>query len=353
MTIYPVLPAVWLWVIGAALLLIRMIALYRLLIRTAAARYRHVVARWAGLTLAVILLLVAACRPGYDTDRAGPSVDLNPAAVDSNLNVFFVVDRSVDSRVEDFGDHKSRMSGIRSDVAALVDEYPHARFAIISFAAKASIDWPLSDDAWSLKSYVKGLSPYTLVTSDAVFQVNAGVARDLLLDKLDEASRIFHGSKSVVFYLGEGAGDSRVAPTPFEGLKGKAAGGAVLGYGTPEGGPIPQGWLDGTKVYQTDPGGGGPLNSRIDQQRLKDIAAELNVPYFHRQSGEQISGVVPVLDRGTAVQGEGNRLRTQMIERQELYWLFTLLAAALLLAELMATIREYRQNRLSRRDVKQ
>jgi Ca-activated chloride channel homolog len=235
----------------------------------------------------------------------------------------------------------------------LVDEYPRARFAVIAFAAGASIDWPLSDDAWSLKSFVKGLSPYTLVTANALFQVNATAARDLLRDKLDEASKTYYASKSLVFYLGEGAAGSRVPPVPFEGLKAKAAGGAVLGYGTPEGGPVPQGWLDGAMAYQTDPGGGGPLNSSIDQHRLKDIAAEINVPYFHRESGEQISGVIPAFDRGPSIQGEGNQLRTEMIERQDLYWLFTLLSATLLLAELAATIREYRRNRLSRRDVEQ
>lgn len=351
MTFYPVLPAVLLVIVGAALMAIRMVALYRLLTRTGSGRYRRVVARWSGLTLAVILLLVAACRPGYDIDRAGPTVELDPfSSADPNLNVFFAVDRSVNSRVEDFGNRKSRMSGIRSDIAALVDEYPHARFAIISYAAKASMDWPLSDDAWSLQSFVRGLSPYTLVAPDAMYQANAASARDLLRDKVDEAAKIFHGSKSVVFYFGEGAAGSRATTASFEGVRAKIAGGAVLGYGTPGGGPIPQGWLDGAKVYQSDPDGSGPLNSAIDEARLKDIAAELNVPYFHRESGEPISGIVPALEPRADVRGDGGTLRSQLIERRELYWLFTLLAAGLTLAEIIMTIREYRRNRISRRD---
>jgi Ca-activated chloride channel homolog len=352
MTFYPVLPAVSLLIIGVVLVVIRMIALYRVLIRTGSGRYRRVVARWSGLTLAIILLLVAACRPGFDSNRAGPSANLNPSAVaDPNVNVFFVVDRSVNSRVEDFGDRKSRMSGIRSDIGALIDEYPHGRFALISYAAKASMDWPLSDDAWSLQSFVKGLSPYTLVASDAMYQANAVAARDVLRDKVDEAAKFFPGSKTVVFYFGEGAPGSRVPAASFDLDRGHIAGGAVLGYGTPAGGPIPQGWANGDKVYQGDPGGSGPLNSTIDEARLKDIAGQLNVPYFHRQSGEPISGVVPSVDLSASVHNEGATLKTQLIERQELYWLFTLLAAGLLLAELVLTIREYRRNRMSRRDV--
>jgi hypothetical protein len=186
-----------------------------------------------------------------------------------------------------------------------------------------------------------------------MYQANAASARDLLRDKVDEAAKIFHGSKSVVFYFGEGAAGSRATTASFEGVRAKIAGGAVLGYGTPGGGPIPQGWLDGAKVYQSDPVGSGPLNSAIDEARLKDIAAELNVPYFHRESGEPVSGIVPALEPRVDVRGDGGTLRSQLIERRELYWLFTLLAAGLTLAEIIMTIREYRRNRISRRDIGQ
>jgi Ca-activated chloride channel homolog len=353
MTFAPVLPVEALVAIGALLALIRMIALYRVLLRTGSGRYRQVVLRWSGLTLAVILLLVAAARPGFDSDQASPSYDLNiTAKPDPNLNVFFVVDRSVNSRVEDFGNSKSRMSGIRSDIGALMDEYAHARFALISYAGRASMDWPLSDDAWSLRSMVKGLSPYTLVAPDALYQANATVARDVLRDKVDEAALLFPGSRTLVFYFGEGAAGSHVPAVAFNIPRATIAGGAVLGYGTAAGGPIPQGWVDGGKVYQTDPSGNGvPLHSVIDESRLKDIAGQLNVPYFHREFGQPISAVLPALDQAAAAQPDGIKAKTQLVDRREMYWLFTLLAAALILVEIVLTIREYRRNRMSRRSV--
>lgn len=353
MTFYPVLPAVLLLIIAAVLLAIRMVALYRLLLRTGTGRYRRVATRWSGLTVAVVLLLLAACRPGFDNDRGSYSLDLNPVAkFDPNLNVFFVVDRSVNSRVEDFGDGKSRMSGIRADIRALIDEYPHARFSVISFASKASMDWPLSDDAWSLKSMIDGLSAYTLVAPDALYQVNPAIARDLLDNKVEDAATTYSDSKSLVFYFGEGAAGSRVPTAPFNIDRGKVAGGAVLGYGTLAGGPIPAGWVDGTKSYQSDPSGSGAaLNSAIDEPRLKNIAAQLDVPYFHRESGQPIGGVLPPLDHGAAVRQDGHKVTTQLLERREMYWVFTLTAAGLVLVEIALTIREYRRNRMSRRDV--
>lgn len=129
MMFHPVIPVAVLLAVAAVLSMVRMVALYRVLVRTGSGRYRPVVVRWSLLTVAIILLLVAAARPAVDTDDAQMPVEANPNAVaDPNLNVFFVVDRSVNSRVEDYGDRHSRMTGIRSDISGLIDEYPHARF---------------------------------------------------------------------------------------------------------------------------------------------------------------------------------------------------------------------------------
>ncbi|MDT5147745.1 MAG: hypothetical protein QOC58_2390 [Mycobacterium sp.] len=347
MTAYPVLPGAWIVILGAVLVTIRIVALYRLLLRTPAGGLRKVVMRWSGMTFAVILLLIAACRPGFDSDRAGAA----PDRADTNLNVFFVVDRSVNSRVEDFGDGKSRMSGIRTDLGALIDQYQHARFALISYAGNATMDWPLSDDAWSLQSVVKGLSPYTQAGPDAGYRADPVAARDVLRAKVDAAAKMFPGSQTLVFYFGEGAPGSRVPEAPIDLGRHKIAGGAVLGYGTPAGGPIPQRWVGGRKVYQTDPDGNGPLNSTIDESRLKGIAAQLDVPYFHRESGQPISGIAPSPKRGATVQDDRDSQLTLLIGRLELYWVFAMTAAALLLAEVVLTTREYRRNRMSTRDV--
>ena len=55
---------------------------------------------------------------------------------------------------------QSRMSAIRTDIETLIDRYPQARFALIAFASRPSLDWPLSEDAWSLKPEVARLAPY-------------------------------------------------------------------------------------------------------------------------------------------------------------------------------------------------
>ncbi|GBE66343.1 hypothetical protein MFM001_28050 [Mycobacterium sp. MFM001] len=352
MTFNPVFAPVVLVVIAVALIAVRMVALYRVLVRTGSGRYRRVVLRWCGLTLAVLLLVFAAARPGIDL--AGGSADQpnRTTAAEPNLNVFFVVDRSVNSRVEDYGDHQSRMSGIRSDIDALIGEYRRARFAVISFASKATLDWPLSDDAWSLASMVHGMSSYTVAAPDAMYQADASAARDILGEQLKSAADLFPGSASLVFYFGAGDGGSRVTRASFDPPHNAIAGGAVLGYGTPTGGPIPQGWVNGTKVYQTDPATGAELTSVLDEQELKSVAGALKVPYFHRDSGQGIAAVLPAVDAPGVTSDDAGSLRaSKLIERRELYWVFTVLSTVLLLTEIVLTIREFRLNRMARQDV--
>lgn len=348
MTFQPILPVAALIAVAVVLIVVRMAALYRVLVRTGTGRYLRVVLRWSGLTAAGLLLVLAAARPGLESTDEQARADNKPVTARAiNANVFFVVDRSVDSRVEDY-DGKSRMSGIRSDMAALVDQFPRARFAVISFASKAQMDWPLSDDVWSLKPRIDGMSPYTEVPPDAMFTVDAAAANDLLRDKLAQASRLYPDSKNLVFYLGEGAGGSRAPQGGFDLPERAVAGGAVLGYGTPEGGPIRQGFIDGALVYMSDPASNKPAISGINEDTLRALAAQLGVPYFHRDNGP-ITPVIPAVDLNGPADGDTPVVASIAVERTELYWIFTALAAVLILIEVYLTVLEFRRNRLPRK----
>ena len=296
MTFEPVLPA-WLLVAVAMLLTgVRMTALYRVLVRTGPGRYRPVVLRWSGLTLAVLLLVVAAARPGLESKDAHQDSrpPTSPAASTANLNVFFVIDRSVDTRVEDFADRTSRMAGIRDDVVALIDQFPRARFSVVEFASRAHELWPLSEDVWSLKPLIQGLSSYTEVTDDAMYQVDAGGANDTLHHTLTRPATSTRARRTWCSILVAGQADHAHPETGFT-LGDLVAGGAVLGYGTPAGGPIPRGFIGGDLVYMADQRSGAPLVNSIGDGTLKALAGELGVSYYHRDKGQSISPVVPAV----------------------------------------------------------
>jgi Ca-activated chloride channel family protein len=310
MTFQPVLPAAVLITIAAALLVIRLLVLRQVLRHRG--RDRRAVLRWCGMTLAVLLLMAAAARPTVGGDIG--SLSAPRAEGGSNVNVFFIVDRSVDARVEDFGDRKSRMSGIRADIIALIDRYPQARFAVISFASRPAVEWPLSPDTWSLKPMIAGMAPYSGAPQEAV---NAAAAGDTLRYKLLQAQSRYPQSENLVFYFGVGAPGSRGPQGRFDVGSTSVAGGAVLGYGP---------------------------TSAINEPVLRALSDQLGVPYIHRDGGQGIGDVTSVADTGGAdISAPGP---TRVAEPLELYWAFAVPAAALLLVEMYLTIRWFR-----RRDV--
>jgi hypothetical protein len=320
MTFEPVLPPVILIVIAVSVIVTRLITMRQLMRTTRWAT----VWRWCGLTLAVLVVLIAVARPVLEPDEEETAAARQSGV---NTNVFFIVDRSVDSRVDDFGDEQSRMDGIRADIAALIDRSPQARFALIAFASRPSLDWPLSEDAWSLEPVVARLTPYDGVPDDSG-QVNAAAAANVLRYQLIAAGQQYPDSESMVFYFGSGAGSSRAPQGEFDPPPGTVDGGAVLGYGAPRG-------EDGV--------------SALNEPGLRRIAEQLGVPYAHRQEGQPFTQAAPNPD--AAAPPAESPAASGVVERTELYWVFTLLAAVLLLFEIYLTVREFRRTHMARRDV--
>lgn len=304
MTFHPVLPWPILAVVAGALLLARLVALRQALL--SAGRRRRAALRWTGVTLAVLLLIVATTRPALLDD--GNRQDAT-AAAGANLNVFLVVDQSANSGVDDYGDGQPRIAGMRDDIAALIKQYPAARYALVGFASKAALDWPLSEDVWSLRPTIAALG-----SQNAGPEPNAGAADNVLRYQLIEATQQYPGSRNVVLYFGSGAPGSRAPQGDFNVMRGSVAGGAVLGYG------------------RTD---------AIDEAELHRIATQLDVPYIHRDLGQPLQPNLP----------DAARSRADPSERTELYWLPALLAAGLLLAEIYLSVREFRRGRIARRDL--
>ncbi|MFB1295874.1 VWA domain-containing protein [Mycobacterium sp. pW049] len=301
MTFDPVLPPLVLAFAAVALITLRLLSL-----RPAGRTGRHAVLRWALTTAAMLLVLLAAARP-----VTGSAADTAPAqASQTGANVYFLVDRSADSAITDFGG-ASRMSGIRDDIEAVMDAHPSARFAVISFAARPAIDWPLSADAWSLVPVVEALNPYPGVDST---EANAGAAANVLRYQLISAGQQFPQADNLVYYLGSGAGQSTVPQGIFD--TPAVDGGAVFGYG---------------------PGPG--------ENTLRSIAGQLGLPYIQRTPGEAL----PRADGTSNQAGSADPVAGQ--ERTELYWVLMILASLLLLPEIYLTARDLRQARATRTEV--
>jgi hypothetical protein len=296
-------------VVAAIILVARIAALRRL---TPAARTRGALWRWSGLTLAALLLVATATRPVLEPAESSTRVADSQAP-----NVFLVVDRSPDMSVRDQPAGASRMTVARDDAAALLDRYPNARVAVISFATRAALDWPLSADTWSLRPVVSTIEPYP-AAPDAATETNAGAAGNMLRYQLIGAVQQYPRAMNLVYYLGAGAPEAALPPRDFNLPDNAVDGGAVLGYGTAAGEPT-----------------------------LRSVAGQIGVPYASRTGADGLASVLPA----ERPDGAAGPVTTGVANRTELYWAPAALAATLVLIELYLVLREFRRTRLNSADV--
>ena len=294
MTFDPVLPPVALAALAVVILALRAVVL-----RSATRSGRWGVLRWAATTGALMLVVLAAARPG---------VDAEPTADDAGANVFFVVDLSADSAIADVGG-STRMSAIREDIDALMAAHEGARFGVITFTSRPAVAWPLSGDAWSLRPLVDTLSP-AVGPNAAADQANAAAAANVLRYQLIAARQRYPQAEELVYYFGSGAAQSTSPQSEFAAEA--VDGGAVFGYD----------------------GGDGAA-------RLRAISDQLGVPYVDRAAGDPVRAA----ETGSA----DAATITESPPRTEYYWVLTSLASALLLIEIGLTVRDLRRPRLSDR----
>ncbi|MEO6997316.1 MAG: vWA domain-containing protein [Terracoccus sp.] len=290
------------------------------------------------LTAAVVLLAVAALRPGLPGDE----VDTTAA----NLNVYFVVDMTSSIIAEDWGDEQPRVTGVRSDIDAIAAALPGARYSLVTFDQSTRVRLPLTTDTTALASVTE-----TLLPEPTEYSRGSSVteANDRLRTLLEQAGQRTPERGRVVYYLGDGEQTAQGQPPPFTIPAGLVNGGAVLGYGTSEGGRMKatRARFDASGDYIQDPATGEDARSMISESTLRTMAGQLGVGYLHREAGADIGAAVAGIDLaryGSSAEIEARKVRS----RQELYWPLLLGLAAIAVWEAGAGLAGLSQTRRRR-----
>ncbi|WP_052460961.1 VWA domain-containing protein [Microbacterium gorillae] len=237
-------------------------------------------ALWAGRVALVVLCVLALLRPGL------PGGTTQTLATDTDI--VLMVDTTASSVAEDWDGEHPRLDGIRADVQKIIDHYPGARFALITFDASPQLRLPLTTDTNAVISSMDVLRPEV---TDSSRGSSIGIAANLLTETLKNAASSSHDRSRMVFYLGDGEQTVSSSPESFASSKTFVDGGAVLGYGTAAGGRMRM----TTSWAQSDPNPGyityegKDARSVIDEKNLGTIAEQLGVEYEHRTADAALS----------------------------------------------------------------
>ncbi|WP_147919029.1 vWA domain-containing protein [Ruania zhangjianzhongii] len=284
---------------------------------------------------------ILVCLLGIGLTPAIPRTD--QAALISNVEMFFVVDRTGSMAAEDYNGSEARLVGVQNDLIALTEEMPAARYTIIGFDSQATQQLPMTTDARAVQTWAE-------TVSQEITNYSAGSAIDRPLDELNRslnsAAERNPGNVRLVFFFSDGENTDGASSedggfASFADLEPLVDGGAVLGYGTAEGGNMRS--YDGTSdtgygteaPYITDDTG-NPAVSSIDEDSLRTLAGQLGVEYTHRIEPSPVSDLVADVDV-SEITDDGRR---DVTSYQDVYWPLAVLLALLLAWEAWDLTRE-------------
>ena len=251
------------------------------------------------VALAVVTVLI----------MAGPSVPVTQTRSTSNIEVYLVVDRTGSMAAEDWAGGPdngggTRLDGVRQDLMAIRDAFASARFSIIALDTAAARELPLTSDIDAVTSWINSLQQEQTARSSG-----SSLERALpqLSQDLRASSENSPEAARLVYVLSDGeptddgaaASDAGAAGLSWSQVGSMVDGGAVLGYGTPDGGQMREFEVGQTPDPSADPkyimdkSTGQPAISKPDTSELQNVASGLGVPYFQRTGG---SDDVPTRD---------------------------------------------------------
>ena len=339
----PLLPGSWPLVIAVALVMAALLWWSARWTFSALADPGARASWWRRACLALVMVLIL----------AGPAAAVTESTQVSNVEIYLVVDRTGSMAAEDWAGGPAagggtRLDGVKSDLTAIRDAWPQARFCILALDGAAARELPLTSDLGAVTAWIGSLQ-------QEITQRSQGSSLDrmlpLLVKVLTRAKEKNPEDARLVYILsdgeatddGRGAGAAGTAGATWAEAGELTDGGAVLGYGTASGGMMRS--FDGSSTpgsgkYILDPDTGKPAVSVPDTRALASVAEALGVPYFQRTGG---SDDVPT---GDFTRQDVNAVLTDGREKKNrvryLTWPLGIAASALAIWELVALIRAER-----------
>jgi len=293
---------------------------------------------WAGFRqiLIALLLFVINLRPMIP----GESFDVQKQEM--NTYVLFAIDDTISMLAEDYDENKTRLDAIKADCGYIVDSLPGAHFEVIEFHNSAVILSPYTDNGMHIKNAINSIYPPETYYAEGS---NPSIVKDAMLESLKEVNK--RGDINVaVFFISDGEITNGEDLESFSKLADYIDEGAVLGYGTEDGGQMRyQGQFDDEPKLLTtynDNFDEVPAISYIDEHNLRRVAADMDIKYIHMTNQSKVDSVIEeIIEKSDVVTSTIDGGAGYKVERSEdIYFWFVIPLFILLLFEAVSVLRE-------------
>ena len=205
--------------------------------------------------------------------------------VTSNLNVLFVIDTTISMDAKDYND--TRISLAKKQIKEIVNQLPGARFAIITFNNKSRVLCPYTRDTNFIYESIDVLKTinYDNATGSNLNSPIQEITNYYMLNNKSNNEK-----NNILFFISDGEVTDESKIESYSSISQYINGGAVLGYGTTAGSPIyisSESGIKSTLKYNSD-----TVISKIDENNLKSIASDLNIPYIQMKEYTNIDSIL-------------------------------------------------------------
>lgn len=217
--------------------------------------------------------------------------DPNAETVQKKVDVLFVVDNTISMLAEDYDSHGSmRMSAVRNDCAYIMEKLPGAEFSVVSFDNNVATLIPYTVDTTNIKQALNSLNGQATLYA-------TGTGFEEILTYLEESLDRESDNLQIVFFISDGELTQEADLKSHPKLKDYIDGGAVLGYGTEEGGPMHAVAFFGDdeveELYYYDENYDRQTAlSVIDEDNLQSIASDMGIDYVHMTQQSKIDSTI-------------------------------------------------------------
>lgn len=214
--------------------------------------------------------------------------------VSRNVDVLFVVDNTISMLAEDYDGNGRRIDAVKADCEYIMEQFPGASFSVASFDKSLTKLMPYTIDSNMALQSIKVLN------GQAEFYAS-GTSLNDVMEGLDDILKNDRETYKIIFFISDGEIVNSEELKSYSGLAGYVDAGAVLGYGTPEGGGMrPHKYVGDQEVpeylhYYDDDYNRVKAISKIDEDNLKQIASDLGVDYVHMTKQSQIDDEIAKL----------------------------------------------------------
>ncbi len=232
-----------------------------------------------------------------------PSKDAK--VLETNLDVFFVIDNTISMLAEDYNHNDQRINGVISDCEYIIEQLSGSNFSVITFSNESKVQTPPTKDNDMTIAALKGMK-----VVDELYA--RGSSMNVVLEELENSLKKVSEKEdrnSIVFFISDGEITNEEKLKSFSSVKKYITDGAVLGYGTAEGGKMKVESISGGKEYLEDNTSDTfpypKAVSKIDENNLKQIADDMGIKYIHMTKQSDIETKVEQI-RKDAVKNLGN-----------------------------------------------